>query len=173
MMRWEPVGVVFVVAVLSYVILGLHGGAATSSQVSTPLVIRLDLQPDERITGATAGNLEDSLFPAFVIGTAIPPGYGRVHLLHWTGKQYERVWVFRNDTGVFESAMIRDVTNDKRNDLVTLWRGGQAGYLDVLIFGGDGRTYRKLWQLSGFEREGQLTQGASLTIRRVDDFGDV
>jgi hypothetical protein len=74
---------------------------------------------------------------------------------------------------MFESAMIRAVTNNKRNDLVTLWRGGQGGYLDVLIFEWDGRTYRKIWQLSDLEKEGQLTQGASLIIRRVDDFGGV
>jgi len=171
--RGQLARVASVAIALSYALLTHLGNAAVAGQASTPLTIRLDLQPYEQITGATAGNLADGPYPALVIGTAIPPGRGRVHVLHGNGRQYDEVWVSTNDVGVFESATIRDVNNNKRSDLVTLWRGGQGGYLDVQIFEWEGSTYRKLWQLAGFEMGGQLTQGASLGIRRIDDFGNV
>lgn len=137
------------------------------------VVVRVSLGASERIVGAVAGDLTDTLTPAIVVGTSIGADKGRALILHEVKGRYGLKWQFMNSSAVFDGAMVRDVNNNRRQDLITLWRRGQGGYLDAMVFEWDGRTYRSIWELLPNERRGQLTAAATLQVKRIDAEGGV
>lgn len=137
------------------------------------LAIQLSLDSQEWLWGAAAGFLTETPDPVLVFGTVLPMNRGRVRVFHWNGTRYQQVWVHTSELGGFDGATIRDVNNNRRDDLVTLWRAGSGGYLDVRIFEWNGRVYQEIWDLSRFSGKGQLLQHAGLTIRRIDNVGNV
>ncbi len=145
-----------------------HLGATPSS-----LSVDIALDPNEILVRAAAGNLAPEGDPALVFGTRLRDGGGRVHVLHRRGNRYSEVWQFSNPLGGFDSSIIIDVNNDHRDDLVTLWRGGNGAYLDVRVFEWGEGTYRELWNLYQHVKDGQLTQSAGLLIEQIDAHGNV
>ncbi len=144
------------------------------AEAATPIrpTIQMQLDHGEILLSAVVGDLTDSLEPALVFGTVLPDGRCRIRVLHWQRDHYETVWAFTREAEV-DAPIIRDIHNHRLGDLITLWRSGSGGYLDILIFEWNGRTYREIWDLAPFENDGQLMQGALLTIRRIDQVGNV
>lgn len=156
--------------VMSY---GVHQmSKRESADASSPnvLSIEMPLASNEVLWGTAAGDLTGGPQPEIVIGTLLPLDRGRVYVLHPQDGKYRPAWTFTHEAAAFDSAIIRDVNADRRNELITLWLSGQGGYLDVRIFRWDG-TYRLLWQLP--QDQAQLTQGAQLSIRRINIVGGV
>lgn len=139
-----------------------------------PRAIQPELQPNEMLWRAAAGDLNSSLQPALVFGTLLHGGGSRIHVLHWQDGHYKRIWTFTHPfSDAIDELIIRDVNNDGRNDLVTLWVSGSGGFLDVVIFEWNGQTYEEIWNLDRHVKDGQLTAAASLRIRRADSYGNV
>jgi hypothetical protein len=149
-------------------------GQRLSGLGATPPGFSIDvaLDPGEILVGAAAGLLVAGGDPVLVFGT-IRNGGGNVRVFHRRGNRYSEAWRFTNDLGGFDSAIISDVTNSHQYDLVTLWRGGNGGYLDVRVFEWRRGTYRELWNLYRHVKDGQLTEGAGLLIEPIDNYGNV
>ena len=77
----------------------------------------------------------------------------RVAVLHWQRDHYETVGTFADEARRIDSLIIQDITGHRRGDLITLWRSGQGGYLNVLIFEWNGQNYREIWDLSPSKEE--------------------
>lgn len=143
----------------------------TGPQLTT---IPLALSDNERLEGAAGGYLANTQWPALVFGTNLQfEDRGRLHVLHWTGNRYEEVWSYTSDHGRFDQAIVQGVGGGSPDKLITLWRAGQGGYLDVRIFSWDGRTYREIWNLEQFFAGGQLIRAATFQTRRFDEAGNV
>lgn len=145
------------------------------AEAGTPIrpTIQVQLDPGEKLASAVVGDLTGSLEYALVLGTSLPGERGRIRVLHGQRDHYETVGTFTDEAGFIDSLIIQDITGQRRGDLITLWRSGQGGYLNVLIFEWTGQSYRKIWDLAPFEKGGQLTERALLTIRRIDQVGNV
>jgi hypothetical protein len=145
------------------------------AEAGTPIrpTIQVQLEPGEKLGSAVVGDLTGSLEYALVLGTLLPGKRGRIRVLHWQKDHYETVGTFTDEAGSIDSLIIEDITGHRRGDLITLWRSGQGGYLNVLIFEWTGQNYRKIWDLAPFEKGGQLTERALLAIRRIDQIGNV
>lgn len=138
------------------------------------LAIQLQLEPDELLWRVAAGNLSYGLQPALVFGTLVRGGGSRIRVLHWQDGHYKKVWTFTHPfADEIHELIIRDVNNDHRDDLVTLWASGSGGFLDIVIFEWNGQTYEEIWNLDRHVKDGQLTAAASLSIRRLDSHGNV
>ena len=147
-------------------------GAGTAAQ----LTIVLPLDPGERSSGnAAAGNLTGNLAkPVLAFGTILSDHRKRIRVLHWQRDHYQAVWTFTNpyhDEGLV-SLQIRNIRRFSA-DLVALWEAGSGHALGAQIFEWNGRTYREIWNLDKFVREGQFTILAWLQIRPIlpSEFG--
>jgi len=149
--------------------------ALIPKEVASPNRLRfeLSLEPGEKIAGAVAGNLTNIAGDALVIGTWTDEGRGRVHILSQKRDHYEQVWSSAGSYGNFAGATIQFIGRQAQPVLITEWRNGNRGYLDVAAFKWDGRTYREIWDLYKFIDGGQLAQAAKLQVQRFDDSGDI
>src|SRR5574341_532804 len=118
----------------------IHAGLATPLSAAGPsteeIKVTLPLTAQERLIGAAAGNLTSSpRDPVLVFGTS--GGLmqrGGLHVVHRIGGEFRQVWRYTSPYGDFREALIRDVNNDARDDLIVLWIAGQGGYTTVQIF---------------------------------------
>ena len=124
------------------------------------LRFELSLEPGEKIAGAVAGNLTNIAGDALVIGTWTVEGRGRVHILSQKGDHYEQIWSSPGSYGNFDGATIQFVGRQLQPLLITEWRNGNRGYLDVAAFKWNGRTYLEIWDLDKFMDGEQLTLSA-------------
>jgi hypothetical protein len=149
------------------------GRGSAEAPAPMQLAIHVQLVPGETLSTAAAGDLTGGFEPALVLGTQLPGPHSRVRVMHRQGDRYETVWTFTSDAEGIDSLIIRHLHNNAPNDLLTLWRSGSGGYLDMLIFEWNGRTYREIWNLDQFVKGGQLIQRAKLATRQFDSYGNV